>query len=74
MTLPSVTTVLAGQLGPTHLGSTVLFFDGPHRRTGRLEAIYTPRRGVRTLTLRSHRHHDIPASCEVDVISEGVSA
>lgn len=69
-----ISTVLAGQLGPEHMGKHVAFYDGQRRQFGVLEAVYRPRQGVRTLTLGGHRHHDVPSTTEVDVITRGASA
>lgn len=69
-----ISTVLAGQLGPEHMGKRVAFHTPEGHRFGVLEAVYRPRQGVRTLTLGGHRHHDIPSTTEVDVITREASA
>ena len=63
-----ISIVLAGQLGPEHMGKHVAFYDGQRRRFGVLEAVYRPRQGVRTLTLNNHRVHDVESSALVQII------
>lgn len=65
---PRPATLTAGQLGPKHLGLPIQVPtpDGP--MFGRLEAVYRPRQGVRTLTLNNHRVHDVESSSLVQII------
>lgn len=61
--------LVAGQLGPKHLGRLVHVHTSPPV-FGRLEAIDRPRQGVRTLTLGGHRHRDVPSTCVVQVVTK----
>ena len=65
---PHPATLTAGQLGPKHLGLPVRATTPDGQVFGRLEAVYRPRQGVRTLTLNNHRVHDVESSALVQLI------
>lgn len=66
--------ILAAQLDDTHLGKPVAFYGDGKRYFGVLEAIYKRGPGMWTVTLSSGRIRDLPASTEVDVITQGPTA
>lgn len=68
MVTPKLTVLAAGQLGPKHLGLPVRVPTPGGPMFGRLEAVYRPRQGVRTLTLNNHRVHDVESSALVQLI------
>lgn len=69
MTGPVVVELTAGRLAPEHIGRLV-HVDLEKPVSGRLEAIDTPKTGVRTLTLGGRRYRNVSSACPVWVVIE----